>query len=445
MRDQISHRGEEQRMTKKLLLVLVIVLTVVLAIPSARADDFVIREITDPTVITDPNCCTPFTKTVVSDTTTMVTKLNGVPTSRHAVAAWEAFGDPVDPTPSVWDSNLNYNFTPAGADWIWESYRTVHPLEGDIVYFQKTFSISGYPTAGTLHITCDNGYEAWLNGHLVGSDGLWLGWETSNRTNSFVYGGWPTVEAWDVSGLLKTGTNTLIVKAANEYHGTLDGETLGTIDNNPAGLIFQLNMSGNACQPSPCPSQSMTVVSDTTTKVIKANTGLQTPYNAVAAWEAFGDPVDPIPSTWDSKLNYNFTPAGADWIWESYRTVHPLEGDIVYFQKTFTIGGYPTAGTLHITCDNGYQAWLNGNLVGSDGLFPGWETSNRTNSFVYGGWTTVEAWDVSGLLKTGTNTLIVKAANEYHGTLDGETLGTIDNNPAGLIFQLDMSGRWCPD
>jgi hypothetical protein len=263
---------------------------------------------------------------------------------------------------------------------------------------------------------------------------------------AFVSGDWSTVEAWDVSGLLKKGLNTLKVKAVNEYEGPADnGEPVGDINLNPAGLIFELDISGNACEPTPCPDQTMTVVSDTTTMVTKANTGLATPYHAVAAWEAFGDPVDTTPSFWDSHLNYNFAPKGADWIWESYRTVHPVEGDIVYFEKTFTLSGYPTAGTLHITVDNGYEVWLNGNLVGSAQLGLGWEASNLMTAFVSGDWSTVEAWPVSSLLVKGTNTLLVKAANEYEGPTDnGEPVGDINLNPAGLIFELDISGKWCP-
>jgi hypothetical protein len=180
----------------------------------------------------------------------------GLPVPYSAVLAWEPFAGQVDPTLSFWDDNLNYNFAPSGARWIWESYRPVHPVEGDIVHFQKTFSLDGYPTAGMLHITCDNGYEAWLNGHLVGSAWLGVGWEASNLTNAFVGGMWPLVGAYDVASLLVKGTNTLIVKAANEYEGGTDlggldvaGEPWGTVDINPAGLIFQLDIISNTCPP----------------------------------------------------------------------------------------------------------------------------------------------------------------------------------------------------
>jgi hypothetical protein len=226
--------------------------------------------------------------------------------------------------------------------------------------------------------------------------------------------------------------------------GPSDGEALGTIDTNPAGLIFQLEISGNTCPPPPCPTQNMTVVSDSQVQVIQGNTGLSTPYNAVASWEPFLGQIDPNPSLWDDMIDYTFT-GGADWIWESYRTVNPVTGDVVWFQRDFLVDGYPTAGTLHITCDNGYEVWLNGNLVGSAQLGLGWEVSDRTQPYVDGNnWQSVEAYNVSGLLKKDNNTLIVKAANEYMGPSDGEALGTIDTNPAGLIFKLDLSYSTCP-
>ena len=83
--------------------------------------------------------------TVVSDTTVLVTKVNGVSVSRNAELAWEPYEDG---TPSVWDEGvrlsplLPHDFVPSGADWIWESYRTTRPIEGDIVYFEKTFNVN---------------------------------------------------------------------------------------------------------------------------------------------------------------------------------------------------------------------------------------------------------------------------------------------------------------
>jgi hypothetical protein len=185
--------------------------------------------------------------TVVSDTTVQVTKVNGAVVSKSAVAAWEPRNGEVDPTPSYWDSQLVGHIFTGGADWIWETYRTVHPITGDIVYFEKTFSVPGVPTGGTLYITCDNGYEVSLNGSPVGSAQLYLDWENSNLYQENVdYNGWQSVETWGVSSLLVSGNNVLTIKAANEYMClSLDGGD-GTIETNPAGLIFQLDVTYEA-------------------------------------------------------------------------------------------------------------------------------------------------------------------------------------------------------
>jgi hypothetical protein len=385
----------------------------------------------------DPNQCFTNCISVVSNTTVSVTKGNVL---GYAVKAWEPFladPNPADPNNSYWDSHLDYSFT-GGADWIWESYRTVHPVEGDIVYFEKTFEIPGLPDSGTLHITCDNGYEVYLNGTLVGSAQLNAGWEASNLREAYVNsGGWQSVESYNVFSLLKPGTNVLLIKAANEYMGPLDGQAVGTTYLNPAGLIFKLD----TCY-WPKTKVCKSVVSNTGccgngVSVIKGNVlGY-----AVKAWEPFltdPNPPDPNNSYWDSHLDYSFT-GGADWIWESYRTVHPVEGDIVYFEKTFEIPGLPDSGTLHITCDNGYEVYLNGTLVGSAQLNAGWEASNLREAYVNsGGWQSVESYNVFSLLKPGTNVLLIKAANEYMGPLDGQAVGTTYLNPAGLIFQMDI-------
>jgi hypothetical protein len=391
---------------------------------------------------------------VVSDTNVLVTKGNVLGNAVNAYEPYLADPNPPDPNDSVWDIQTGNFFTGSGADWIWESYRRVHE-EGDIVYFEKTFNIPGDPTSGTLHITCDNGYEVYLNGMLVGSAQLGAGWETSNLTEAYVNtSGWQSIESYNVFSLLVPGTNVLLIKAANEYMGPLDNQGLGA---NPAGLIFKEDVCYEHVDQEEtawgdgedfpganwftyftytinCTEDCMSVVSDTNVLVTKGNV-LGNAVNAYEPYLADPNPPDPNDSVWDIQTGNFFTGSGADWIWESYRRVHE-EGDIVYFEKTFNIPGDPTSGTLHITCDNGYEVYLNGMLVGSAQLGAGWETSNLTEAYVNSqGWQSVESYDVSSLLVPGTNVLLIKAANEYMGPLDGQGLGA---NPAGLIFKMDV-------
>jgi len=124
---------------------------------------------------------------------------------------------------------LDYDFSSSGAEWIWESYRVMHSVTGDIVNFERAFSIEGFPAKGTLHINCDNGYEAYLNNKFVGRAQLENGWQGSDLTESFVHtSGWQTVEHYDLSDLLLIGENVLEIAAANEYMGPLDNQNDGT-------------------------------------------------------------------------------------------------------------------------------------------------------------------------------------------------------------------------
>jgi len=172
------------------------------------------------------------TMIVLSDTWTQVIRVNGSTDDlpSPAEAAW------VHPD---W-SGIDHSF-PDDATWIWESYQVEHPVAGDVVDFEKTFTVEGSPVSANLYITCDNGYEVYVNGdgspagsaqlHNVGE----IGWDESDLTESYVTSsGWQNVESWDVTGAIQPGENTLTIYTANEQMDGADPES------NPAGLIFEL-------------------------------------------------------------------------------------------------------------------------------------------------------------------------------------------------------------
>jgi len=203
-------------------------------------------------------------------------------------------------------------------------------------------------------------------------------------------------------------------------------------------LILPLGLVLSPATPVLAASENITVVSDTSTLVINGNvSGASYPYNAVLAWQPYGTSND----HWDKSITGHVFSTSAKWIWESYRVVNPINGDIVDFKRSFSIPGNPTAGTLYITCDNGYELRVNGTLVGSAQLADDWATSNLTESFVHTyGWQSVESWDITPYLCLGANYFELAAANEYYGSLDGHhSDGTIDNNPAGLIFEANIT------
>jgi len=186
------------------------------------------------------DCCNPFIAAhavvmhiaeeecidVYSDITTTFEGITSE-NSGDAVLAW---------VHKNWNPGLNYSFT--NADWIWESYRTVNPVSGDVVDFTKTFEIPGLylvDASVEMHVTCDNGYEFLVNGVSQGSAQLGAGWRSSDLTESYVTSdGWQSVESYSgFAGNLKLGTNTLLFQTANEQ---MSG---GTQDSNPGGLIYE--------------------------------------------------------------------------------------------------------------------------------------------------------------------------------------------------------------
>jgi PKD repeat protein len=151
------------------------------------------------------------------------------------------------------------------------------------------------------------------------------------------------------------------------------------------------------------------MVSDTNTQITQGNVpGASYPYNAVLCWVH--------PNWWPGLTGYNFgyPNNAAQWIWESYYTVDPVGGDTVHFERSFDIPGTPIGATIYITCDNSYEVYINGNLLGSDDA-----------------WQDVETWPVpDNFLNSGTNTLFVEGVNE-------QTVGgTPTTNPGGLIYEV---------
>jgi len=199
------------------------------------------------------------------------------------------------------------------------------------------------------------------------------------------------------------------------------------------------------------------IYSDSTTQVVNSYAGGQTPpaavknfgaypFAAVAAWEpgpyypndGDDDSLWQEHSLWDQNIA-GIDTSVADWIWDSRRVVNPVAGDVVDFERTFTIPGMyflDKSGSIHITCDNGYELFLNGNSIGFAQVSAGWRTSDLTQTYVdTSNWQSVENYDVANSLRIGTNTFAFETANEYFGPLDGQAYGTISSNPGGLIYE----------
>ncbi|MDH7482203.1 MAG: glycosyl hydrolase [Armatimonadota bacterium] len=91
---------------------------------------------------------------------------------------------------SISDENM------PSAKWIWAA-----KPEAPIVYFRKVLEVPYQPKESSINITCDNGYELYVNGKLIGRE---VGYDQSY---------WQTAEHFSIP--LRKGKNIIAVKAIN--------------------------------------------------------------------------------------------------------------------------------------------------------------------------------------------------------------------------------------
>jgi hypothetical protein len=188
-----------------------------------------------------------------SDETTMVTGGN-VPDAVYPESAVPANAGAYYGV-NAWINGTNSNSWDPAPTWIWESMPVQNPINGDIVWFEKSFEVIGTPTGGSLKIACDNGYAVWLNGKFVGkSDTLpqFVGADDDYDTTSLSdlkepyvnTTGWATVGTYNLTPHLVEGTNVLKIMGVNEYFNVGDGvnNEIGTVENNPGGLAFSFTV-----------------------------------------------------------------------------------------------------------------------------------------------------------------------------------------------------------
>lgn len=113
------------------------------------------------------------------------------------------------------DPNVVAKYQPT-AKWIWgDSAVNGVPAAGETLAFMQTFKLNGpIKTAGAI-ITCDNEYELVINGKRAAKDP-----------------NWESVESISLSKFLKSGENTILVRAKNAGNSP-----------NPAGLFFEARIT----------------------------------------------------------------------------------------------------------------------------------------------------------------------------------------------------------
>ena len=92
--------------------------------------------------------------------------------------------------------------TAAEPQWIWSPAYEKEQAPAGECYFRKSFHL-GSPEHGEIQIGCDDRYELYVNGRLVGSGK-----------------NWKVLDVYDITSDLVSGTNVIAVKATNDEQGS---------------------------------------------------------------------------------------------------------------------------------------------------------------------------------------------------------------------------------
>lgn len=88
-----------------------------------------------------------------------------------------------------------------GANWIWSPAHKKDEVPIGDCYFRKTFNVTA-ADFGQVHVACDNQYELYVNGRLVGKGGDWR-----------------KMDVHEINQYLVPGTNCVAIKATNTDAG----------------------------------------------------------------------------------------------------------------------------------------------------------------------------------------------------------------------------------
>ncbi|HEX71795.1 MAG TPA: hypothetical protein ENN65_00550, partial [Candidatus Hydrogenedentes bacterium] len=128
----------------------------------------------------------------------------------------------------------------------------------------------------------------------------------------------------------------------------------------------------------------------------------------------------------------------ANWIWDKDAPDGTLKR---HFRRSFDLDAVPEKARIHITCDNGYVLFVNGDKVGEE------------STYDESGWRHAETYDVTAQLRAGRNTVAVIAENlgGAGGLLveillgEGDGQQRIMSDAAYRVSETDAPGWESPD
>ncbi len=155
--------------------------------------------------------CTPFTAEYVSSTAIKVQNVgSAVPTYKS----------------TLWTPEF------PGATWIWSSPTVQKPQNGAVRVFVLNFTLPASVSSSVLKIAADDYFSFTINGTLVDSQ--------------FGYGNFlpKNIHIYKTPSLFHRGANIITFTVVNAPYFYVNK---GTAINNPAGLMFRLELQGTSC------------------------------------------------------------------------------------------------------------------------------------------------------------------------------------------------------
>ncbi len=258
--------------------------------------------------------------------------------------------------------------------WIW------HPSERGIdktVYFRTEFTLPPNKKVkkATARITADNKFTLFLNETELGSGSRWQ-----------------TIFNFSCDSLLRAGTNTIAISAAN-----LAGDI--------CGLLFSLKVE----------------FEDGSTRLINSGENWTTSATEVAGWKKPG-------TSGGRWIKARVIEEFGGPIWGKVDEIH-VPPRSVMVRKEFTIEKPLERARAYVTGLGAYILHVNGQRVGKDILTPGWTAYAKRLQY--------QTYDVTPLLKTGQNAVAGLLGNAWwSGGLGSNGNIVYQDGPLKLLLQL---------
>ncbi len=250
-----------------------------------------------------PPDCTPVPPTTCEENLSTVTVVSDATNNvvEDAIAAVPTYA-----AHPAWTASI------PGATWIWSSFHVAAPTTQETKTFTKTFTVTGTVTGATLDLAADNNYKVWVNGTEV---------STSVTGTNFAAATTVTVP----TALFVQGSNEIKMEVTN-----LAGDA--NPESNPAGALYKLTITKNACVPTPAP------VCDPEVNLL-----------------ANGDFEAPVVSGWSI---IPFTNSALKWLGAF---VAPQTGGNLGLELQASVAGSPFAGLQHAELDGDHpvRIWQN--------------------------------------------------------------------------------------